>query len=120
MKHFINNGDMKAANTRDVFSLIRRHGSLTRKQIEEYTRLSWGTVSNITARLLETGYLLEEKAENLMKQAYTRLNFSARAYNRIMKVARTIADLDGSDIITAVHMAEAIQYRTVDKKYWGD
>ena len=55
-----------------------------------------------------------------MKQAYTRLNFSARAYNRIMKVARTIADLDGSDIITAVHMAEAIQYRTVDKKYWGD
>jgi len=64
LKHFINNGDMKAANTRDVFSLIRRHGSLTRKQIEEYTRLSWGTVSNITARLLETGYLLEEKAEN--------------------------------------------------------
>ncbi|MBQ8642947.1 MAG: ROK family transcriptional regulator [Clostridia bacterium] len=64
MKHFINNGDMKAANTRDVFNLIRRHGSLTRKQIEEHTQLSWGTVSNITARLLEKGYLLEEKAEN--------------------------------------------------------
>ena len=68
MKHFINNGDMKAANTRDVFSLIRRHGALTRKQIEEYTRLSWGTVSNITARLLDMGYLLEEKAETIIAQ----------------------------------------------------
>ena len=63
---------------------------------------------------------MDEKAETLMKQAYTRMNFSARAYNRIMKVARTIADLEGSEIITSAHMAEAIQYRTVDKKYWGD
>lgn len=81
-----------------------------------------GIISNsqLTSRLVKKYCKMEEKAENLMKQAYTRLNFSARAYNRIMKVARTIADLDGSDIITAVHMAEAIQYRTVDKKYWGD
>ena len=57
MKQFINNEDMKAANTRDVFRLIRHHASLTRKQIEDYTHLSWGTVSNITSRLLEMGYL---------------------------------------------------------------
>lgn len=54
-----------------------------------------------------------------MRQAYERLNLSARAYNRIMKVARTIADLSGGGDITYEHIAEAIQYRTVDKKYWG-
>lgn len=64
MKHFINNGDMKAANTRDVFRLIQHHGSLTRKQIEKHSNLSWGAVSNITSRLLEMGYILEEKTEN--------------------------------------------------------
>ncbi len=81
-----------------------------------------GIISNsqLTSRLVKKYCKMDEKAETLMKQAYTRMNFSARAYNRIMKVARTIADLEGSDIITATHMAEAIQYRTVDKKYWGD
>ena len=81
-----------------------------------------GIISNsqLTSRLVKKYCKMEEKAESLMKQAYTRLNFSARAYNRIMKVARTIADLEASEIITSAHMAEAIQYRTVDKKYWGD
>ena len=55
-----------------------------------------------------------------MRQAYERLNLSARAYNRVMKVARTIADLSGGGDITFEHIAEAIQYRTVDKKYWGE
>ncbi len=48
----------------------------------------------------------------------TELNFSARAYDRILKVARTISDLDGHEHIKAQHVSEAIQYRTLDRNLW--
>jgi magnesium chelatase family protein len=55
------------------------------------------------------------EAEKLLETAVTRLGFSARAYDRVLKVARTIADLEAADEITAVHVSEAIQYRMMDK-----
>jgi magnesium chelatase family protein len=54
-------------------------------------------------------------AEKLLKQAITPLNFSARAYHRILKVARTIADLAASDGIITAHVAEAVQYQKLDR-----
>jgi magnesium chelatase family protein len=62
---------------------------------------------------------LDEQGKTLLKNAMEKLSLSARAYDRIIKVARTIADLDGSDNIKTQHLAEAIQYRSLDRESWG-
>ncbi len=62
---------------------------------------------------------LVEDAAGLLQIAMSELNFSARAYDRILKVARTIADLDGQENVLAPHNGEAILYRTLDRNLWA-
>ena len=62
---------------------------------------------------------LDEKEEKLLESAYRELGLSARAYHRILKVARTIADLDGSERIRCRHISEAVGYRSIDMRYWN-
>ena len=62
---------------------------------------------------------LDETTRDLLKQAMTEYNLSARAYDRILKVARTIADLAGAEIISGEHISEAIQFRSLDRQLWG-
>ena len=62
---------------------------------------------------------LDEATKGLLQNAMTDLNLSARAYDRILKVARTIADLEGAEHLAVPHLAEAIQYRTLDRSYWA-
>ena len=61
---------------------------------------------------------LDDATKEMLKMAMTELNFSARAYDRIVKVARTIADLAGAENISSEHISEAIQYRSLDRQLW--
>ena len=62
---------------------------------------------------------LRDEEEKLLERAFEEKHLSARGYHKILKVARTIADLDGSEQINKIHLCEAISYRDLEEKYWG-
>ena len=92
------------------------------RQIKEkrYTEYS-GIYCNaqMNSKLLSLYAQPDGQGLSLLKNAMDRLNLSARAYDRILKVARTIADLEGSEQILSVHLAEAISYRNLDRENWA-
>ena len=75
--------------------------------------------AQLDARGIQRHCILDADASSLLAAAYDRMGLSARGYDRILRVARTIADLDASETIRAAHIAEAIQLRSLDRKYWG-
>lgn len=89
------------------------------KQLERFKNEKQYCNAQMSVRDCNKYCKLDETSELILKSAFEKLNLSARAHNRILKVARTIADLDGSENILPEHIAEAIQYRSLDKKYWS-
>lgn len=75
--------------------------------------------AQMSSRLLREVCRIDETSVRLLKNAMDRLSLSARAYDRILKVSRTIADLDASEEIRAEHLAEAIHFRSLDREHWG-
>jgi len=73
--------------------------------------------AHMTPRLIKQYCPLGPEAQRLLEVAMERLGFSARAYHRILKIARTIADLEGAADLSPTHVAEAIQYRTMDRQF---
>lgn len=76
--------------------------------------------ARMNAAMVREYCVMDERAKNMLKNVFDRLGLSARAYDKILKVARTVADLDGSDIITAAHISEAVRYRDLDRKIYGN
>jgi magnesium chelatase family protein len=74
--------------------------------------------SHIPARLLRELCALDAASEKTLEMAVRRMGLSARSHDRILKVARTVADLDRSSAVTTKHLAEAVQYRSLDRNYW--
>ena len=75
--------------------------------------------AQMTSRMVRQYCQIDEAGQAILKQAMDRLGLSARAYDRILKVARTIADLDGSPGIETGHLSEAINFRSLDRDNWG-
>ena len=99
--------------------VIRERVNIARKrQIERYKNYNIYSNSELTPSMIEKFCILNKQSKKLLENAFERLGLSARAYGRILKVARTIADLDSSENILEKHLAEAIQYRSLDRKYW--
>jgi len=73
----------------------------------------------ITADKLQEFCPLDDGAETMLKAVFDKLDLSGRAYDRILKVARTMADMDGSEVLKRQHIAAAAQYRSLDRKYWS-
>jgi magnesium chelatase family protein len=75
--------------------------------------------SRMPSRLIRKQCALDDSGERTLEMAVRRMGLSARAHDRILKVARTVADLDGSESVAAKHVAEAVQYRSMDRNYWS-
>ena len=99
---------------------IKRRVDKARKiQQERYSKYGIFSNSELTPSLVEKYCKLDDRSKKILQNAFETLGLSARAHERIRKVARTIADLDGKENIEVKHIAEAISYRSLDRKYWN-
>jgi magnesium chelatase family protein len=113
--------ELSAAGPQENSSVIRDRVIAARERQSVRYADNPGIYCNaqISSRMLKEICVINQAGSNLLKVAMEKLNLSARAYDRILKVSRTIADLSGSEDIKPEHLAEAIQYRSLDREGWA-
>ena len=111
--------DLSSTENSETSAEIKKRVNKTRKlQLERYKDYNIYSNSQLDAGMLKKLCPLGEEENAILRAAFDNLGLSARAHSRILKVARTIADLEGSENIKSEHIAEAIQYRSLDRKYF--
>ena len=111
--------DLSSTKNSETSAEIKKRVNKTRKlQLERYKDYNIYSNSQLDAGMLKKFCPLGEEENAILRAAFDNLGLSARAHSRILKVARTIADLEGSENIKSEHIAEAIQYRSLDRKYF--
>lgn len=114
-------GELADSRKGECSAVIRERVVAARKlQEERFANTGIHCNAQMTPRMLAEYVKLDEVGNNLLRNAMEKLNLSARAFDRILKVARTIADLDESPMVKSMHIAEAIGYRNLDRENWAE
>lgn len=117
----VNYKDIEEKRMEETSQEIRKRVLQARRvQLNRYQNEMIHFNSELTPGLIKKYCVLKEEEKQLLEDVFLKLNLSARAYHRILKVSRTIADIEGEENITRKHLSEAICYRSLDKKYWGE
>lgn len=103
-------GDSQAECSADIRARVEQARDVQRRRGYYNARIPARDIRQVCA--------LDDAGERTLEMAVRRMSLSARAHDRILKVARTVADLDGSAHVSAKHLAEAVQYRSLDRNYW--
>jgi len=112
--------DLASMPTGDTSAVIRQRVNQARaRQHERFADAGIFSNAQMNSKQLRKYCELDKASHALLQNAIDKMGYSARVFDRILKVARTIADLEGLDAIKSEHISEAIQYRTLDRKYWN-
>lgn len=113
--------ELSSTRKSETSNTIRERVIQAREMQEKRFAGKNGLYSNaqMRAQMVQEICIISESGKTLLGRAMQKLNLSARAYDRIIKVSRTIADLAGSDEIKTEHLAEAIQFRSLDRQDWA-
>ncbi len=109
--------DEKAESSANVRDRVIKARDIQSKRFEDIKGVHCN--AQMSARLMHKFVQIDKAGETILKNAMERMDLSARAYDRILKVARTVADLDNSEEVMSNHLAEAIQYRSLDRESWA-
>lgn len=113
--------DLHSNKPEETSAEIRERVNRAREiQQKRYAGTGVACNARLTPSMLREFCEMSDEASRILQAAFDNLGLSGRAYDRILKVARTVADLDGSERIEMPHITQAIQYRSLDRKYWGN
>ena len=109
--------DEKAESSKDIKARVNKARAIQNKRFEG---TSVTCNAKMTPSMTREYCKLNEQCKQMLERCFDSLGLSARAYDKILRIARTIADLDGSENIELEHITEAVQYRALDRKFWGN